>query len=307
MSRPTNRGRAGKPVVRRRKKASIVDRLMARIPLGHAALHRIATWSIVVLALGGIYIAGRVSGINGRVGTALAEQVGKAGLRVDQIETRGSPHMDVMTVNAIALKDQSRSMLLYDADKTRTNLMEYGWVKDAQVSKRLPNIVLIRIVERTPAAIWQYQGALNLVDRDGNFIEEVSADAMPDLPLVIGPGADKQEPAYQTLMEAAPALKPRVRAATWVGNRRWDLLFDTGETLSLPEEGAAAALKLFAGKDATHPLLGRGFVKFDLRDPTRMVVRKPEPGMRTPEPTPTARPTAIKSGRATTRSGPGQV
>ena len=29
-----------------------------------------------------------------------------------------------------------------------------------------------------------------------------------------------------------------MRAATWVGNRRWDLTFDSGETLALPEEGA---------------------------------------------------------------------
>ncbi|MDB5681795.1 MAG: cell division protein FtsQ, partial [Sphingomonas bacterium] len=133
----------------------------------------------------------------------------------------------------------------------------------------------------------------------------VSADAMPDLPLVIGPGADRQEPAYQTLMVAAPALKPKVRAATWVGNRRWDLLFDSGETLSLPEgdDEAAKALRLFAEKDGTSKLLGSGYVKFDLRDPTRMVVRKADPAMRAPvpKPTATAKPTTTKSDRAPTR------
>jgi cell division protein FtsQ len=302
--RPASRARPkGRPT--RRKKPSIVDRILARIPLSHVALRRIATWAIVLGVLGGVYVAGDLSGFNARVDTAIAEQVGKAGLNVDQIETRGSPHMDVMTVNAIALKDQSRSMLLYDVQKTRGNLMEYGWVKDAQVSKRLPNIILVRIVERTPAAVWQYQGALNLIDRDGNFIDEVSADAMPDLPLVIGPGADRQEPAYQTLMVAAPALKPKVRAATWVGNRRWDLLFDSGETLSLPEgdDEAAKALKLFAEKDGTDKLLGNGYIKFDLRDPTRMVVRKPDAAMRAPAPRPTAtaKPQTTKSGRAPTR------
>ena len=103
--------------------------------------------------------------------------------------------------------------------------------------------------ERVPAAVWQHQGELTLIDAEGVLLDPVERDAIPDLPLVIGPGADKQEPMYQRLLAAAPALKPRVAAATWVGNRRWDLRFDSGETLKLPEEGAEAALPL-------GPLLG---------------------------------------------------
>ena len=298
--RPTNRGRPT-----RRKKASILDRILARIPLSHVALRRIATWAIVLFVLGGVYIAGAVTGANAAIGAALAEQVGKAGLRVEQIEVRGVKRMDVTTVYAVALDQKSRAMPLVDLDLVRDRLLQYGWVQDAHVSRRLPDTLLIRIVERTPAAVWQNQGQLSLIDRDGVYLEPVSADAMPDLPLVIGPGADRQEPAYQTLMIAAPALKPKVRAATWVGNRRWDLLFNTGETLSLPEgeDEAAKALKLFAEKDGTSNLLGSGYVKFDLRDPTRMVVRKANAAMRplVPAPKPTAKPTTTKSDRAPPR------
>jgi cell division protein FtsQ len=213
--------------------------------------------------------------------------------------------MDVMTVYAVAADQKSLAMPLVDLDLVRSRLLEYGWVKDAQVSRRLPNILLIRVIERTPAAVWQDRGQLNLIDAEGHYLEPVSADAMPDLPLVIGPGADRQEPAYQTLMVAAPALKPKVRAATWVGNRRWDLLFDTGETLSLPEgdDEAAKALKLFAEKDGTNKLLGSGrYVKFDMRDyPNRMVMRKASDGMTAPKPTATTQPTTTKSTRAPTR------
>jgi hypothetical protein len=37
------------------------------------------------------------------------------------------------------------------------------------------------------------------------------------------------------LTEAAPALKPQIREAEWVGNRRWNLTFRTGQVLALPE------------------------------------------------------------------------
>jgi len=297
--RPTSRGRP----TNRRKKPSFLDRFLAHVPLSHAALRRIATWTIVVVALGAVYVAGAVTGANAAIGTALAEQVGKAGLRVEQIEVRGVKRMDVTTVYAVALDQKSRAMPLVDINLVRDRLLQYGWVQDAHVSRRLPDTLLIRIVERTPAAVWQNQGQLSLIDRDGVYLEPVSANAMPDLPLVIGPGADRQEPAYQALMVAAPALKPKVRAATWVGNRRWDLLFDTGETLSLPEgdDEAAKALKLFAEKDGTSKLLGSGYVKFDLRDPTRMVVRKGNQGLPAPKPTSTAKPTTTKMDRAPTR------
>jgi len=79
-------------------------------------------------------------------------------------------------------------------------------------------------------------------------------------------------------MENAPALKPMLAGATWVGNRRWDLRFQSGETLSLPEgdKPSATALVNFARMDGVNRLLGRGIVKFDMRDPDRFVLRLPQ-------------------------------
>src|SRR3546814_11905036 len=67
---------------------------------------------------------------------------------------------------------------------------------------------------------------------------------------------------------------------TWVGNRRWDLRFRSGETLSLPEGAAEAkkALAKFAHMDGANRLLGRGILRFDMRDPSRFVLRLPHEG-----------------------------
>jgi cell division protein FtsQ len=205
----------------------------------------------------------------------MAEQVGAAGFRVNQIEITGLKRMDRMSVYAVALDQQSRAMPLVDLEAVRLNLLRYGWIADAHVSRRLPDTLLVDIAERTPAAVWQDNGQLTLIDAQGVLLEPVSPNAVPDLPLVIGPGADRQEAAYQALLGAAPALKPRVKAAAWVGNRRWDLTFDSGETLALPEDGAAGALVRFAELDGARPLLGRGWLRFDMRDPTKLVARKP--------------------------------
>jgi cell division protein FtsQ len=78
-------------------------------------------------------------------------------------------------------------------------------------------------------------------------------------------------------MDAVPTLKPQLASATWVGGRRWDLNFESGETVALPEgEGdARAALTKFAKLDKSTGLLGRGVVRFDLRIRDKMIVRLP--------------------------------
>lgn len=168
-------------------------------------------------------------------------------------------------------------MPLVNLEDVRQKLLSYGWIADAHVSRRLPDTLLVHIVERKPTAVWQDRGKLSLIAENGVWLEPVKAEAMPDLPLVIGPGANEQEAAYQKLLDAAPALRPVVKAATWVGNRRWNLLFESGETLALPEgdSDAAKALVKFAQLDGVRPLLGKGWIRFDMRDPSKLVARKP--------------------------------
>ena len=153
--------------------------------------------------------------------------------------------------------------------------MQYGWIKDARVSRRLPDTLVIDIVERKPAAVWQHGGQLSLIDDGGIVLEPVALNAMPDLPLVIGPDANVQATALTELMAKAPRLKPMLAGATWVGGRRWDLKFQSGETLALPEgdRDASRALIKFTEMDTADRLLGRGFVRFDMRDPAKMFVR----------------------------------
>jgi cell division protein FtsQ len=100
---------------------------------------------------------------------------------------------------------------------------------------------------------------------------------MPDLPLLIGKGANDHAVQLEQLMNKAPALKAQLVSATWVGGRRWDLSFQSGETVSLPEGDSAAttAITRFAKMDKSAGLLGRGILRFDLRIPGKMTVRLP--------------------------------
>ncbi|MCW3835827.1 cell division protein FtsQ/DivIB [Sphingomonas canadensis] len=281
-SRPPAKGRkpAAKrpPQQRRRQGPGAIDRAVSALGLSHDAIRRITAWGLVGLAGAGAIGVASWFGVPAMAGQAVSEAIGDAGLRLNAIEITGLRRMDRDTVYAQALDQKSRAMPLIDLAGVRERLLRYPWIEDARVSRRLPDTLVIHIVEREPAAIWQHhQGQLTLIDVKGFPIAPVSRDAMPNLPLLIGDTANTQELARRRLLDAAPSLKPLVKAAAWVGNRRWDLFFDTGEKLQLPEGEAAAvaALTRFAKRDADFRVLGRGVISFDMRNEGQFVIRMP--------------------------------
>ena len=282
MSRTIRRGgpppRVSRPGTGRRRvaKASLGDRLIAKLPVGEETLRKAVTWTVLGGVGAAVLFVANLMGVPQAIGAGIAEAGARAGLRVEQVDITGLKRMDRETVYAIALEDQpSHAMLRVDLQRVRERLLAYGWIAAAYVARRLPDRLLIHITEREPAAVWQDNGQLTLIDAEGRLLAPVDPAMMPHLPLIIGPGADRQEAGYQALLAAAPALKPRIRAASWIGNRRWDLTFDTGETLALPQDGAARALVRFAQLDGARSLLGKGWIRFDMRDPARLVARKP--------------------------------
>lgn len=212
-----------------------------------------------------------------RTMTALGEAIGRAGFTVRRVDVVGIKHMDSAPVYRIALDQRSMAMPLVDVADIRERLLRFGWVKDARVSRRLPDTLVVDIVERRPTALWQDRDRLALIDSDGVVIDRVPVTEMPDLPLLIGPGANLHERDLNALLDAAPTLRPQLVSAVWVGGRRWDLNLQTGETIVLPEgkEEARAALAKFADLDKSTGLLGRGLIRFDLRLPGKMIVRLP--------------------------------
>lgn len=256
-------------------------KMAKRLPVDRARANRLAAiaFSLFVVMIAAVTLV--ALDVPERAMRAAGEAIGRAGFTVKRVDIVGIHHMDSAPVYRIALDQRSMAMPLVDVSDIRSKLLRYGWVKDARVSRRFPDTLVIDIVERQPAALWQDNGQLALIDSDGVILDHVPVDKMPDLPLLIGPGANSRERELDALMAAAPTLKPQLVSASWIGGRRWDLNFQTGETVALPEgkDAAKAALAKFAELDKSNPggLLGRGFVRFDLRLPGKLIARLQHP------------------------------
>jgi cell division protein FtsQ len=252
--------------------------LASKLPVEQAQANRVAAWAFGLFALVVVGVALIALDVPNKLGRAAGEAVGNAGFRVKSLDVQGIKRMDPRPVYEIAIDQKTTAMPLVDVTDIRKRLLEFGWVKDARVSRRFPDTLVIDIVERKPAALWQDEDRLTLIDAEGVVLDRVPVAQMPDLPLLIGPGANAQAVPLERLLAKAPTLKAQLVSATWVGKRRWDLSFQSGEVMMLPEgeTAASAALTRFAKMDQSAGLLGRGFVSFDLRNPNKtMTVRLP--------------------------------
>ena len=282
-AQPRARAVVARPKAAARKAGVRAGGLLGALPISPLFVARVTRWGawlIVAGLLTGLAVAFQLPQI---AGTALGEAIGRAGFTVRNVQIHGVTKMSTLPIHSAAVDQESMALPLIDLDEVRARLLTLGWVKEARVSRRLPDTLRIDIVERVPAAIWQNRQKLSLIDADGVVLDTVALDKMPDLPLVIGPAANLQAAALTRLLDSAPTIKPMFAGATWIGGRRWDVRFQSGEVLALPEGEAAAAKALakFARMDATAALLGKGLVRFDMRIPGKIYIRMSrEPGKR---------------------------
>lgn len=287
VSRPRSKA---KPAARGRGKATSSNALGEMVRRASGWIFLAMLVAVAVAALAVLRIPQMVAG-------TLGEAAGDAGFAVRGWDIKGAHHIPRERINQVvaAALSQNRAQPLVDLEGLRQQLLRFGWVADARVSRRLPDSLVIDIVERTPRAVWQNQGMLTLIDAEGVLLDYVKLEAMPDLPIVIGPDANRHYAELGRLLAAAPRLKPVMAGATWVGGRRWDVRFHTGEVLALPEGAGQAvqALSYFDRKDQAAQLLGHGFVRFDMRIPGKFVIRvSNEPGSTVSSIVPDAPPAA---------------
>ncbi|QIQ86812.1 FtsQ-type POTRA domain-containing protein [Erythrobacter sp.] len=264
------------------KTSGVLDRAMGLLPFTEEQWTRI--WLSVIIGAGvalGFVIA-NFAGLPALAEAEVARMASGAGFEVRRVRVTGTNRMDEREVYARALAQRDRAMPEVDVEALRAELLDLPWVADARVSKQLPETLAIDIVEREPHAVLVKPDRLVLVDITGHELSIVAPEDAADRLRISGPGAGRQVAALDRLLAAAPALAPKVEAAEWVGNRRWNVTFESGQVLALPEgeNEAASALVKFARMDGQNRLIGGKVASFDMRNPPRVYMRVPGRGER---------------------------
>lgn len=196
-----------------------------------------------------------------------------AGLRISSVTLSGQSHLQRDDVLGLAGVYDGSSLLCLDAGSARTRLMDNPWIAEATVLKLYPGRLQIGITERAPAALWQKDGAVNVIAIDGKVLEPFGDPRFAALPLVVGEGADREAGELIALLGRNPSIRDTVKSSVLVAKRRWNLNLKNGIDVRLPEDNPDAALQRLAELVRSKNLLARDITAIDLRLPDRIVVR----------------------------------
>jgi cell division protein FtsQ len=273
-----DRGRLAQSLTRvpdRRRLARAIHRLASNVerfrPRGAGVVASIA------LLLGSVAY-GVVKGEHSEWVSAQAADIRDAlantvGFRITSIALTGNQQLTREEVLGIAGITGRSSLLFLDAEDARARLKANPWIADATVLKLFPDRLHIAVTERRAFALWQKNGRVQVIARDGEVVEPYVAPHVAHLPLVVGAGANTRAADFLTVMDRYPALQEQVRAYVLVADRRWNLKLKNGIDVRLPEANPAEAIDLLLALDRDKKLLSRDITAVDLRLPDRVAVR----------------------------------
>ena len=204
-------------------------------------------------------------------------------LRVAQILVKGRNRTSQKKLLEALNAPVGTPILALDIHKAHAKIAAMPWVKSVRIERRLPHTVFVDLTEREPIAVWQHKdGGKELytpVDSDGRTVN-AKVKNLKDFLLVTGKNAPKKTPALIQFLKQEPVLYARVRAATLMSNRRWDVTLDSvsdGIVVKLPEKAPEAEWSRLLRLDKTHGLLKRTVTMIDLRFADKVIVRFDEP------------------------------
>ncbi|MBE2277437.1 MAG: cell division protein FtsQ/DivIB, partial [Rhodobacteraceae bacterium] len=240
------------------------------------ALLRVGLPSLAVLAAAAIYLSdeARRDGM-ARIFTDLREKFEqRPEFMVTLASVEGcSIELAEAVRDKLALRLPQSSFDL-DLEAARLRIEGLDAVKSADLRVRSGGILEVIVTEREPVAIWRTDDGLTLVDDTGHRVASLLARSdRPDLPLIAGLGADAATPEALEVLAAAGPLIPRLRGLVRVGNRRWDLVLDRGQTILLPDVGPVRALERLIALDQAEDILNRDLLAVDLRVSQRPTLR----------------------------------
>ncbi len=195
------------------------------------------------------------------------------GFRVNEVMVSGRQQTErEILVKALNVA-RGAPILAFDIADAKRRVEALPWVRASTIERMLPDTILISIVEREPLALWQLDSKLHLIDAEGEVILNDGLENYSDLLMVVGNGAETEASALIALIGTEPALMQQVKAATWIGSRRWNVHLKGDIVVRLPEDDAQSAWTRLAEYHKNHRVLDKNVTVLDLRIPDRLIVK----------------------------------
>ena len=187
-----------------------------------------------------------------------------AGLAIGEIAITGQTLTSEQSIFDALGVEPHTSTVAFDVEAARQRIAALPAVESVNVRKNYPGDITVTITEKQTVARWRVDGITFVVDAGGEQIGEADG-AYADLPLVIGDGANDDALVMIRALDQYSGLKDGLVALSRIADRRWDMIYDTGLRVQLPELGVAGALRHLQSYQGDYQLLDRDLTVIDLR------------------------------------------
>lgn len=252
------------------------------VPGKMAALGRLdlTPRSVVISICAGVAVLALVLATGARaerIGQSMSHGVDQIttgmGLKLRRVNIQGASAEATPSIQRALNLQAGQPITGLDLDALQASVQAVGWVKEARVVRLLPDTLIVEVKEHDRLAVWQTRGQTYVIDGEGRAIPGADAGRYPNLPLVVGKGADTAAKDILPLLAERPRLMSRVDALVRVDERRWDLRLRDGGIIQLPAVKQEAALIQLDALDQRERLLELGFARIDLRTEGQVAVR----------------------------------
>ncbi|MFN7709644.1 MAG: cell division protein FtsQ/DivIB [Holosporales bacterium] len=192
------------------------------------------------------------------------------GLRLDEVVIDGAHNSTRDEILGALGVSRGVSLFSLDLEEIQRRLADVPWVRDAQVQRRWPRTLYLRITEHHPIAYWQKEGELFLVDETGGLIHTGKDISVHNLPVLTGEDAPQKAPELLKVLNEFKEIQKRVSGAVYMSKRRWDIILDGKLRVKLPENKMKEALSYLVELEQKHQLSNKDIIAVDLRLPDRV-------------------------------------
>lgn len=236
-----------------------------------AILGTVAAFGLWLLS--GLASAGLVSQMKTWISEKSLQATAQTGFAIREVSVAGRSRTDPAELRRLLNVEEGAPIFGFTPALAATRIASIPWVEDVRIHRNLPDKITVDLTERVPVAMWQNDGALAVIDREGRVLTRDNLEEFSYLPLIIGKDAHKHITALSIMLNAEPELTKYLESAVRIGERRWDLLLTGGTRVKLPEHAPELALAALMKMHKDEKILDRQWTYIDLRVEDRAVFR----------------------------------
>lgn len=169
---------------------------------------------------------------------------------------------DILAALDLNIGEPVLEMSLWDI---KGRLETLPWVRFAAVERQYPSTVSVRIVEKQPTALWQYDGKMHVIDELGDVISRSDVKRFSDLIILVGKDVPLYAGNLMDMLSVDENLRKKVSSAIRIGERRWNIRLFNGVEIKLPEENYKEAWDYLIRLDKQKNILNGNVASVDLR------------------------------------------